>query len=303
MSIKEKTSGKESNNKKAHRHYSLLLLALLFIGFATYGTYAYFTSSTSTNKGHLTLNGTTGSYNFGTTNPSSGDGLASSGEHQYTDATPDSSGNVGGGNFDNNAAAKDYSKEIAEFDWVYTGNSNSTVATLDASKPTALGSFNNAVVSSTIDGGGRQFDNVTGGDVFRKTVRLAVSSTKSEDTTPANLVIEWDGTGTYSLDNLSTKKIFVKKGSVNDDGLVDINKTIIDVNDVDSQDLTKDMKIASTIKPGEYVEIDLLVQVNNNASITGTEVKLAELARQIKVTVSQDTAIKSMPSSPAAQAN
>lgn len=65
MSTKEKMLGKESNNKKAHRRYSLLLLALLFIGFATYGTYAYFTSSTSTTKGNLTLNGMNGDYQVG----------------------------------------------------------------------------------------------------------------------------------------------------------------------------------------------------------------------------------------------
>lgn len=33
--------------KKGNRRYSMLLLALLFIGTATYGTYAYFTDSTS----------------------------------------------------------------------------------------------------------------------------------------------------------------------------------------------------------------------------------------------------------------
>lgn len=303
MSTKEKMLGKESNNKKAHRHYSLLLLALLFIGFATYGTYAYFTSSTTTNKGHLTLNGTTGSYTLGTGSSSvAGDGLATKGENQYTGAETDGSGNVTtSGNFGGNAATDDYSKKIAEFDWVYTGNKNDTVDTLDASKPTALPSFNSAIVA-TATAHGRQFNNVTGGDVFRKTVRLAVSSSKSGDTTPAKLVIEWDGTGTYSLDNLSTKKIFVKKGSVTTGGLVDTTKPISDVT-LSSQDLTPGMKIEGegiTIKPGEYVEIDLLVQVSNKSSINGTE--LAELARQITVTVSQNTAIKPMSNTPAAGA-
>lgn len=41
----------QENQKKhnGNRRYSILLLALLFIGMATYGTYAYFTDSTSVN--------------------------------------------------------------------------------------------------------------------------------------------------------------------------------------------------------------------------------------------------------------
>lgn len=64
MSTKKEMLGKESRKEKGHRRYSLLLLALLFIGFASYGTYAYFTSSTSTQHGHLTLNGSSDKYDF-----------------------------------------------------------------------------------------------------------------------------------------------------------------------------------------------------------------------------------------------
>lgn len=37
----------EGNAKRKSNRYSILMLALIFIGFATYGTYAYFTDSTS----------------------------------------------------------------------------------------------------------------------------------------------------------------------------------------------------------------------------------------------------------------
>ncbi|MBM7710296.1 hypothetical protein [Enterococcus lemanii] len=51
--------------KKGNRRYSMLLLALLFIGTATYGTYAYFTDSTSVD-GSIKL--TTGTVSFGDLN-------------------------------------------------------------------------------------------------------------------------------------------------------------------------------------------------------------------------------------------
>lgn len=38
---------KNEKKQQSNRRYSILLLALLFIGMATYGTYAYFTDSTS----------------------------------------------------------------------------------------------------------------------------------------------------------------------------------------------------------------------------------------------------------------
>ncbi|MFC4709331.1 SipW-dependent-type signal peptide-containing protein [Enterococcus eurekensis] len=46
-----KDMNNQENQKKqnGNRRYSILLLALLFIGMATYGTYAYFTDSTSVN--------------------------------------------------------------------------------------------------------------------------------------------------------------------------------------------------------------------------------------------------------------
>lgn len=46
-----KDMNNQENQKKQNgsRRYSVLLLALLFIGMATYGTYAYFTDSTSVN--------------------------------------------------------------------------------------------------------------------------------------------------------------------------------------------------------------------------------------------------------------
>ena len=53
---------KNEKNHQGNRRYSILLLALLFIGMATYGTYAYFTDSTSVD-GNIKL--TTGTVSFG----------------------------------------------------------------------------------------------------------------------------------------------------------------------------------------------------------------------------------------------
>lgn len=55
--------------KKGNRRYSMLLLALLFIGTATYGTYAYFTDSTSVD-GSIKLSA--GTVSFGKLNTLSG---------------------------------------------------------------------------------------------------------------------------------------------------------------------------------------------------------------------------------------
>lgn len=44
---KKAASQADTQKKNGGRRYSILLLALLFIGFASYGTYAYFTDSTS----------------------------------------------------------------------------------------------------------------------------------------------------------------------------------------------------------------------------------------------------------------
>lgn len=58
-----KDMNNQENQKKQNgrRRYSVLLLALLFIGMATYGTYAYFTDSTSVN-GNIKLS--TGTVKF-----------------------------------------------------------------------------------------------------------------------------------------------------------------------------------------------------------------------------------------------
>lgn len=57
---------KNEKNHQGNRRYSILLLALLFIGMATYGTYAYFTDSTSVD-GNIKLE--TGTVKFDELNP------------------------------------------------------------------------------------------------------------------------------------------------------------------------------------------------------------------------------------------
>ena len=49
MFKQNKDNQKNEVRNQGNRRYSMLLMALLFIGMATYGTYAYFTDSTSVN--------------------------------------------------------------------------------------------------------------------------------------------------------------------------------------------------------------------------------------------------------------
>lgn len=68
MFKQNKDNQKNEVRNQGNRRYSMLLMALLFIGMATYGTYAYFTDSTSVD-GNIKL--TTGTVSFGDLNKDS----------------------------------------------------------------------------------------------------------------------------------------------------------------------------------------------------------------------------------------
>lgn len=289
MSTKEKMLGKESNNKKAHRHYSLLLLALLFIGFATYGTYAYFTSSTSTNKGHLTLNGAK-QYTLGT---DSGD---ASNQNGIADTTSDtvvnsadidpSSGNSKGNGFISpvgESGANNF-KSFHEFDWIYVGNkegqSDLTNLLVASDKLTQF----NKYVTETADGTvGKIFSNVTGGDIFRKTVRLKVSG---DSTIPATAKIEWTGTDT-TLDNVTGALYYRKDAQTT----LTSEKTFNVVKFAKGFDLSstnQSVTLLDKVKAGDYIDVELVVMVNDNAT-ADTNLLLSKIARQVTITLAQDT--------------
>lgn len=288
MSIKEKTSGKESNNKKAHRHYSLLLLALLFIGFATYGTYAYFTSSTSTNKGHLTLNGAK-QYTLGTDSDavSNQNGIADdTSDTVVNPATTDSSGNSKGDGSTSTVGANGANnfKSFHEFDWIYVGNKEgqSDLSNLLVASD-KLNQFNKYVTETADETVGKIFSNVTGGDIFRKTVRLKVSG---NSTIPATAKIEWTGTDT-TLDNV-TGALYYRK---------DAQTTLTSENTFNVVKFAKGFDLSSTnqsvtlldkVNAGDYIDVELVVMVNDNAT-ANDDLLLSKIARQVTITLAQDT--------------
>lgn len=279
MSTKNEVLGKENRKEKGHRRYSLLLLALLFIGFASYGTYAYFTSSTSTQHGHLTLNGSSGKYDFSGTDKDgkitdkSGDGLADENTPVYHNP-----GENGEGSFSENGV--DSTGEFGEFDWVYIGNAGTDFSNVysTALEKTNGWQFNNKVVFKS-DKDGDIFSSVTGGDVFRKTVRLQVKGSGEQK---ANVLVDWKGDKVVDLTNISAR-MNVKIGD---------NSA--------SQDLTKD-KISTILgaakgtdnelvaKANDTIEITLVAYVSNkNLSITGTDQLLGQIERNLTISLAQN---------------
>lgn len=291
MSTKEKMLGKESNNKKAHRHYSLLLLALLFIGFATYGTYAYFTSSTSTNKGHLTLNGMNQDYSVGSdkADSKSGDGITNTSDTNTNNDTKFVPGENGGGKFisvtDDESSNSD---KFGEFDWVYIGNSTKNLPAGDLLTDTAALEVYNKYLTKTDN---QTFGNVVGGDVFRKTVRLEVQGTAE---VPVQTTLEWAANESDAkLDNI-VAGVFVKRANVvkNTDqttkaGTFSTSDYAAAITDVKNPVAYTNEAIS--VKPGQYLDIEIVVMVNNGTSATSsTDLNLAKIARQLTVKLNQN---------------
>lgn len=294
MSTKKEVLGKENRKEKGHRRYSLLLFALLFIGFASYGTYAYFTSSASTTKGHLTLNGLyTGKQTLGDDKGfenKEGDGLADTDTPIYTPSDNDANG--GNGNFDSKSANNNVT-EFGEFAWVYVGNvgSNGSNVSIANSAPSNFTAFNKAITVAGSDSG-KTFNKVVGGDVFRKTARILVKSTDENDTTASNLSVEWKQTAGSKdiLTKLAVADMTVKIGDSTGGKAVSLAETSGDTVSLLGENPTT--KVTGTIKPKQFVEIDLLVQTKNDATISSAEQNLlAQIARQVEVRVSQDTTI------------
>lgn len=281
MSTKKELLGKENRKEKGHRRYSLLLFALLFIGFASYGTYAYFTSSTSTTKGHLTLNGAADKYGFGSQVDSSGnikhvsgDGLADTSTPVYSYDSTSSTGSFSNSTVDN-------STKFGEFDWVYIGNAGtdfSNVYTTALAKTNAW-QYNNKVIPSS-DTKGDIFNSVTGGDVFRKTVRLKVEGTGTQ---LANVKVDWNGKA-VDLTNISAQmnvKIGDKTASLN----LAANTTSTVLGEAEG---TTNTLVA---KAGDTIEVTLVAYVsNNNLDLPndGTSTVLGQIERNLTISLAQN---------------
>lgn len=165
MSTKKEMLGKENRKEKGHRRYSLLLLALLFIGFASYGTYAVFTGSKSANT------------NIDLSNSHKGDYTDFDLPNEWKDES-DGHGNLG----------------LGQTKWVYLGNNygsgnealpNVAAASLvqaEQSPKTYMNSFANAMGENTAltkGAEGNAFVGAVQGDTFYKIVKGKYDGNKS----------------------------------------------------------------------------------------------------------------------------
>lgn len=306
MSTKKEVLGKENRKEKGHRRYSLLLLALLFIGFASYGTYAYFTSSTSTQHGHLTLNGMSQEYNIGgstdgKTDTKTGDGTTNKDTVNNKEYNPDPDRNgQGDGNGEFVEVTGDNaenSTKFGEFPWVYVGNNGAV--DVDSSEllnqSFTLKKFNSYITSEEDN---TVFGNVVEGDVFRKTVRLAV---KGKSKVPVTAQLIWNGVKDEDKDFLDhiTAAAYVHVADQTDDEKAQTFANFANIEFEELIRITSDKHDKHTakigqVKAGQYIDVELVAAVNKGA---GTEedksakpaVQLAKIARQLSIHLEQQT--------------
>ena len=308
MSTKKEVLGKENRKEKGHRRYSLLLLALLFIGFASYGTYAYFSNSTSTSKAHLTLNGMSQDYNIGGNTDGKTDTQTGDGTTNIKDTNPDNNdkyvpgtdaeGN-GNGNFvpvTEGEAEATNSEKFGEFDWVYIGNTNGKTIEPEnlLTATNKLSAFNKYITSSN-EVVGAIFNNVVGGDVFRKTVRLEV---KGSAKVPVQTTLQWEAKDGDAVDNVIAG-VFVKRANVveMDD---QTTKAAVYSTDgftpaiVDIKKPTAYTDKSISVKPGQYLDIEIVAMVENDVDLSKVaDLNLAKIARQLTVTLQQNVSTES----------
>ena len=297
MSTKKEMLGKENRKENGHRRYSLLLLALLFIGFASYGTYAYFTSTTSTTRGQLTLNGLDSSYDVDEDykdNQNTGDGTTNKDTNNKYEYKPDSKGN-GDGKFEEVVDNRDTSNQdeahnstqFGEFPWVYVGNNDGNYVDSDEllNKSFNLKKFNGHVLAT--DDTNTEFNNVVEGDVFRKTVRLAVNGTSK---VPMTAQLIWNGVADEDINNITAVAYVYVANQTSDkkaQPFVDTNfKKYIDIKPAE---ITEEI---GQVKVGQYIDVELVAVVNegvNTKDKADDLPNLAKISRQLKISLAQET--------------
>lgn len=286
--------GKENRKVNGHRRYSLLLLALLFIGFASYGTYAYFTSSTSTTHGQLTLNGLNSSYEVDEDykdNQNTGDGTSNIKDTNKDNDKEFKQGESGTGTFEDVTGDNaDNSTKFGEFPWVYVGNNAGNDVASDEllNQSFGLKKFNGHVLAT--DATNTEFKNVVEGDVFRKTVRLAVNG---ESQVPMTAKITWkndkgESTVNESTDNIIGGAFYRTATQVNNAAATfDLTKFkhAFDLNSADAKEIGK-------VKSGDFIDVELVVAVKKGVNTEAKEdvlPNLAKISRQLKISLVQET--------------
>lgn len=299
MSTKNEMLGKENRKENRHRRYSLLLLALLFIGFASYGTYAYFTTSTKTTRGQLTLNGLNSSYEVdkddegNMRNQNTGDGTSNIKDVPKDNDKEFKQNDSGNGTFEEVTGdnAKNSTK-FGEFPWVYVGNNaGKEVASNKLLKQSfGLTKFNGHVLAT--DDTNTEFKNVVEGDVFRKTVRLAVNGTSK---VPMTAKITWKNDDGESTVNIIGGAFYRTAAQVKDAATAknvaaafDLTKFkhAFDLNSADAKEIGK-------VKSGDFIDVELVVAVKKDVNTTLTSdvllPNLAQISRQLEISLVQET--------------
>lgn len=291
MSTKKEMLGKENRKENGHRRYSLLLLALLFIGFASYGTYAYFTSSTSTNHGQLTLNGLNSSYDVdkdGIDNQNAGDGTSNASDDNNNNDKEFNQDKSGNGTFEEVAKDNENSTKFGEFPWVYVGNNaGNDVASDELLKQSfGLTKFNGHVFATdATDDTNTEFNNVVEGDVFRKTVRLAVNGTSQ---VPMTAKITWKNEDGESTANIIGGAFYRTAAQVeNAAAAFDLKQFnhAFDLNSADAKEIGK-------VKSGDFIDVELVVAVKkgvNTEAKADIPLNLAKISRQLEISLVQET--------------
>lgn len=291
MSTKKELLGKENRKGNGHRRYSLLLLALLFIGFASYGTYAYFTSSTSTTRGQLTLNGLNSSYDVDKDdigNQNTGDGTSNTSDDNTNndkEFNQDKSGNGDGTFKEVTGDNVENSTKFGEFPWVYVGNNAGNDVASDEllNQSFGLTKFNGHVLAT--DATNTEFKNVVEGDVFRKTVRLAVNG---DSKVPMTAKITWKNEDGESTANIIGGAFYrtaaQEKNAAAAFDLTQFNHAF-DLDSANAEEIGK-------VKSGDFIDVELVVAVKKGVN---TEAKadilpnLAEISRQLEISLVQET--------------
>ena len=244
MSTKKEVLEKENRKEKGHRRYSLLLLALLFIGFASYGTYAVFTGSRSANT------------NIDLSNSNKGDYTDFDLPDDWNNELDDGHGNLG----------------LGQTKWVYLGNNFGSgkdgLPAVDAnalvhqnqSPKTYMNSFADAMgVNTALEeskGKEKEDNNFVGavqGDTFYKIVKGKYDGNKSA-------FFHMYFTEKFEKSEAVTTKAYVVKTDVNNQSTV--LKMSEDNNAFAGDIVAKNQKL----NKGDMYTIVLVVRVNDDAS-------------------------------------
>lgn len=307
--LQRRTKTKEPNNHQ--RRISLLLLLLLFLGFATYGSYNYFTTSTSLAKDTMNLRSKVYQVGADANQAQTGDGTAGSqvqraqvarqrantqvqsqtantnqGETSLdeTQQPLDNRNNEKGTENQGQANQADSNKyqEFGEFDWVHVGNTQENE--ISSLQDTFELPANNRYLQQISN---QEFQNVIAGDVFRKTVRMKLTGQANTKTLVTLAWLPVENEITEAVD----AKVFVKKGQITTSGqapmfTTDNFLTAFEHLPNQQNEVYSDERI--DLLNNEYLDIEMVLVVKNRHLLDENR-PIAQIERQLMIQLSQDT--------------